>query len=190
MKLILGLGNPGKKYEQTWHNAGFLALEQIRQSQANAFMKFKCSEKFRAEICDGTYLEEKIILAKPTTYMNKSGLATKAIMAFYKIGLPDLWVIHDDIDLPLGQIRVSRNSSAGGHRGVQSIIDEIGTKNFIRFRLGIKKETPVKIPAEVFVLNKIDKESKVIFDAGVGEIIGAIEVALTQGVTEAMNDFN
>lgn len=190
MKLIIALGNPGKKYESTWHNVGFMAIDKLKFSPDDAFLNFKCSKKFNSEICESAYIEEKIILAKPTTFMNKSGLAVKALSTFYKIKPEDIWVIHDDLDLPLGQIRISHNASAGGHKGVQSIIDEIGTKNFGRFRVGIKKEMPTKLAAEKFVLQKIDDQSKLIVDQTIKEVIAAIEVALTQGLTEAMNDFN
>ncbi|MFA6322743.1 MAG: aminoacyl-tRNA hydrolase [Candidatus Buchananbacteria bacterium] len=190
MKLIVGLGNPGKRYEPTWHNVGFLALDKFKSSKDDAFLNYKCSKKFQAQICEGSYLAEKIILAKPQTFMNLSGQAVKAISTFYKIKPEDIWLIHDDLDLPLGQIRISHNASAAGHKGVQSVIDEIGTKNFVRFRIGIKTETPKKIPAQDFVLQKIDKKCNLLIEQTINEIVSALETALTQGVTEAKNDFN
>ncbi len=190
MKLIVGLGNPGKKYDQAWHNAGFMAIDQIQLDQPDEFLKFKNSLKFKAQICEGNNPEEKIILAKPQTFMNRSGQAVKALVKFYKIKPQDLFVIHDDIDLPLGKIRISQNASAAGHKGVQSIIDELGTQEFIRFRLGIKQEQKIQIPAEKYVLQKIDKESKLIIDEVIKKILIALEIALAEGATEAMNEFN
>ncbi|MFA6254998.1 MAG: aminoacyl-tRNA hydrolase [Patescibacteria group bacterium] len=190
MKLIVGLGNPGKKYETTWHNVGFLVIDLLKTKQAGEFLSCNKSKKFKAEICENNSPEEKIILAKPQTFMNNSGQAVKAIGRFYKIKPENLWVIHDDIDLPLGKIRISQNASAAGHKGVQSIIDEVGTQEFIRFRLGIQPITPLKMPTEKYVLQKIDSESKVIIDEVIEKVLAALEIALAQGVTEAMNEFN
>ncbi len=190
MKLVIGLGNPGKKYEETWHNLGFLAVDEIKNKEPEIFCDFKINKKFKSEICENQVAVEKIILAKPQTFMNQSGQAAKIIFDFYKINPKDLWVIHDDIDLTLGRIRISHSSSAGGHKGVQSIIDCLGTKDFIRFRLGIQKEPPIEIPSEAYVLQKIDKQSKIIVDETIQKTISAIEVALTQGILEAMNEFN
>ena len=190
MKLIVGLGNPGRKYEQSWHNIGFLVLDQIAKSKSDEFLKFKKSPKFQAEINEGLNPQEKIILAKPQTFMNKSGLAVKALVKFYKIEPANLWLFHDDIDLPLGKIRISKDASAAGHKGVQSVIDELGYQNFIRFRLGIQKNTPLEIPTEDYVLQKINKDAKVVIEEVMEKILSAMEVALIQGIAEAMNEFN
>lgn len=190
MKLIVGLGNPGKKYEQTWHNVGFMVIDQIQASKPDEFLKFKNSRKHKAEVCDGLNPAEKIILAKPQTFMNNSGQTVRSLAKFYKIKHDDIWVIHDDIDLPLGKIRISQNSSAGGHKGVQSIIDELKTQEFVRFRIGVQPTTPMKIPTEKYVLQKINKDDKVIIDETIETVLGAIEVTLAEGVTEAMNEFN
>jgi len=190
MKLIIGLGNPGKKYEATWHNAGFLVIDLLKTKQAGEFLSCNKNKKFKAEVCENNSPEEKKILAKPQTFMNKSGESVKALANFYKMKPEDIWVIHDDIDLPLGKIRISQNASAAGHKGVQSVIDELGTQGFIRFRLGIQPITPLKMPTEKYVLQKIDKESKVVIDEVMEKVLAALEIALVQGVTEAMNEFN
>jgi PTH1 family peptidyl-tRNA hydrolase len=190
MKLIIGLGNPGKKYEPTWHNVGFIVIDEIQAKDPDEFLKFKKSKKYKAEVCEGTAPEEKIILAKPQTFMNKSGDSIKSLVNFYKIKSQDLWIIHDDVDLPIGKIRISQNSSAAGHKGIQSIIDEIGTQEFVRFRLGIQPIKPMRVSTEKYVLQKINKESKVIIDEMIQKVITAIEVSLAEGVSEAMNQFN
>jgi len=190
MRLIVGLGNPEKKYENTWHNIGFIIIDEIQKAKCDEFVKFKNSKKYKAEICEGISPEKKIILAKPQTYMNNSGQAIKSMMSFYKIETKNLWVIHDDIDLPIGKIRISQNASAGGHKGVQSIIEELGTQEFIRFRLGIQKEPPVDIPSEKYVLQKIDSNSKVALDEMIQTTLSALEIADLQGISEAMNEFN
>jgi PTH1 family peptidyl-tRNA hydrolase len=190
MKLIVGLGNPGKKYDQTWHNLGFLAIDEIQKKEPEAFCQFKASKKFNAEVCESQNDLERIVLAKPQTFMNDSGQSVKSLLNFYKIKSQDLWVIHDDIDLPSGKIRISHNSASAGHKGVQSIIAQLGTKDFIRFRLGIQKEPPAKIPSEKYVLQKIDGQSKIIIEEMMQKMLSAIEVALVQGIPEAMNEFN
>jgi PTH1 family peptidyl-tRNA hydrolase len=190
MKLIVGLGNPDKKYLETWHNLGFIAIDQIAKKYLPESANFKLNKKFKAEISEWNYLEEKIVLVKPQTYMNNSGQAVKALMNFYKIKIDDLWIIHDDIDLPLGKIRISHNASAAGHKGVQSIIDEIGEQGFVRFRLGIQPQTALRLPTEDYVLQKINQEAKVALDDMIQEITSAIEICLMQGVSETMNEFN
>jgi len=190
MKLIVGLGNPGKKYEETWHNLGFLAIDQLEKKFEGEFLKCKNSKKHQAQICENNSPEEKIILGKPQTFMNNSGRAVKSLAKFYKIDPQDIWIIHDDIDLPLGKIRISQNSSAAGHNGVKSIIDELGTKEFVRIRIGIKPDTELNLPTEKYVLQKINKESKIIVEEAIQKACSAIELILAQGVSEAMNEFN
>src|SRR5689334_19392192 len=140
MKLIIGLGNPGKQYENTRHNAGFIILDEIRK--ALDFPEFKFDNKFDAEISTGDYKLEaisyKLILAKPQSFMNLSGQAVKKIMDFYKIPVENIAVIHDDLDIELGKYKLSDDASAAGHNGVQSIIDHLGTQKFRRIRVGIE----------------------------------------------------
>lgn len=147
-KLIIGLGNPGKQYEKTRHNVGFMALDEMAPG-------FKFVKKFNAEIAIG----EQIIFAKPQTFMNLSGQSVQAIMSFYKITPEELIVIHDDLDIELGEFKVQKNRSSAGHNGVQSIIDSLGTKNFSRIRIGIRNPNPeINLSAEKFVLQKFSKE--------------------------------
>lgn len=159
MKLIVGLGNPGEKYKNTRHNAGFLALDFILNDDDN-FMQAKPSHEFKSEMFTFLQGKEKIIFLKPQTYMNDSGQALKIICNFYKLDFTkDLLIIHDEVDLPFGAIRTSQNSSAAGHNGVQSIIENLNTQNFQRIRIGVESRTSKEeIPTDVFVLQNFIAE--------------------------------
>ena len=136
MKLIVGLGNPTKQYEITRHNAGFIILDEIQK--VFSFTDFQINNKFEAEISEGKIQGEKIILIKPQTFMNNSGRALKKVMDFYKILLADIFVIHDDLDIKLGEYKISEDSSSAGHNGVQHIIETFGVQKFKRIRIGIE----------------------------------------------------
>ncbi len=165
MKLIIGLGNPGEEYEKTRHNAGFLAVDKIVSNSEYQLLSVK--QKFNAEISQGAINNEKTILAKPQTFMNNSGQAARAILDYYKINAEDIIVIHDDLDIPLGEFKISKNKNSGGHKGVQSIIDHLGTKDFMRIRIGINVENK-KTPTEKFVLGRFGEDE-------MGEIEGVIK---------------
>jgi len=140
MKVMVGLGNPGPKYEKTRHNAGFIIVEKLQNYLLKAghdFTNFSFIPKHQTELSTGRVQNEKLILAKPQTYMNDSGRAISSLVNFYKINPEkDLFIIYDDIDLPLGKIR-STGKSAGGHKGMESIINSLNTSNIQRFRIGI-----------------------------------------------------
>ncbi|HMN19061.1 MAG TPA: aminoacyl-tRNA hydrolase [Candidatus Moranbacteria bacterium] len=153
MKLIIGLGNPGEKYEKTRHNAGFIALDEIRRLWE--FPEFKENSRFSAQLSEGVRGGEKILLVKPQTFMNRSGHSVKALVDFYKVPLENIVVIHDDLDIAAGEMKISPDSSSGGHNGAKSLIAQLGTQNFQRIRLGIEgseKKKERSIPGEVFVL--------------------------------------
>lgn len=136
MKLIVGLGNPGKEYENTRHNSGFMCLERLRAKLG--FPEFISQKKFSSAISEGTFEGEKLVLAKPETFMNLSGQAVSSLFNFYKCSPQDLYVIFDDIDLKLGEIRVRKDGSAGTHNGMRSVIESLGFMNFPRIRIGIE----------------------------------------------------
>ena len=159
MKLIVGLGNPGDKYKNTRHNVGFMALNFILGY--DGYITARPSHEFKSEMFTWTppvdaseHGENKIIFLKPQTYMNDSGQALQDICNFYKLDLEkDLLVIHDEIDLPFGSMRLSKDSAAAGHNGVKSIIENLGTQNFNRLRVGIEARTSrEEKPTDVFVL--------------------------------------
>lgn len=163
MKIIVGLGNPGKKYNQTRHNIGFEIVDKIQSEfKEYNFTQWSKNKKFQAETCEGFCNDEKIILAKPYTFMNESGQAVQALMNFYKIPPLDLIVIHDDLDLELGKIKIQKNISSAGHNGIKSIIEKTGTQMFWRVRIGIAKSDKQKQGETAkFVLNKFNLLEKI-----------------------------
>jgi PTH1 family peptidyl-tRNA hydrolase len=153
-QLIAGLGNPGEKYQKTRHNIGFILLDLLAE-EMNA--NFEFNSNFNAEIAEFKSGPEKIILCKPFTFMNNSGQAVAKIVNYYKIDLKDILIIQDEIDLPFGKIKFATNSSSAGHKGIQSIVDYLGTQEFQRLRFGINHETK-PLPTEIFVLKNFSQE--------------------------------
>lgn len=194
MKLILGLGNPGPQYQNTRHNFGWLAIDQFRQEAG--FPEWQENAKFKASLSEGEIAGEKIILTKPLTFMNLSGRAAGALSNFYKLPPEDVWVLHDDIDLPLGSLRISSGSGAAGHNGVKSIIEKLGTKDFVRFRLGIASNKKgflssfFKMPSEKFVMQNFSSAEKETVEEITKKAVLAIRTALDQGSKQAQNQFN
>jgi len=158
MLIIVGLGNPGEKYKNTRHNVGFQAIDEIAANFQ--FSIFNFQSIFNAQISKGQIANEKIILVKPQTFMNLSGETVKTLIKNLKLKIKNLVVIHDDIDLPLGKIKISKNRGSAGHKGVKSIIKETGTKDFIRIRIGIQPKEGKPRNVEKFVLRKFNKEEE------------------------------
>jgi PTH1 family peptidyl-tRNA hydrolase len=153
-QLIVGLGNPGEKYKKTRHNIGFILLDSLAQKMG---VSFEFNSDFNAEIAEIKQRKEKVILCKSQTFMNNSGRAVSKIINYYKIDLENLLVIQDEIDLPFGKTKFSTNSSSAGHKGIQSIIDHLGTQDFQRLRFGINQENH-SLPTEIFVLKNFSRE--------------------------------
>ena len=159
MKLIVGLGNPGKEYVNTRHNTGFIFIDRLAKDYKT---KFKLDVKLKCEICDILVNGEKVILIKPQTYMNLSGTSVKLVCDYYGIDINDILVIHDDLDLEVGKIRFRAHGSSGGHKGIQNIIDNLGTEEIKRLKIGIDKvESKYTIN---YVLGKFSKEELSILD--------------------------
>ncbi|HNZ73004.1 MAG TPA: aminoacyl-tRNA hydrolase [bacterium] len=188
MKLIVGLGNPGSQYSHTWHNLGFKTLDCLQNRLAAG--PFKMANKFQAQIATSRIGQEKIILAKPQTFMNNSGQAIAAIANYYKIPISDIIVIHDDLDLPLGAIRVAQNSSAGGHNGVKSVINHLSSQKFSRIKIGVQTTKTKQIAANNYVLKKIGfwdgKKAK----AAVEIAAAAAQELVSQPIEKVMNLYN
>jgi len=189
MKLIIGLGNPGLPYKNTRHNIGFQVLDDFLATSNlfNSVPKFKIEKKFKAEI----FKSDNFILAKPQTFMNNSGQTVKALKNFFKIELENIIIVHDDIDLPIGTIRISQNSSSGGHKGLDSIISNIQSKNFIRLRIGIANGMRKKIPADKFVLQKFNPNDKKILRNKMPNILEALSLLIAgESLAKIQNKFN
>jgi PTH1 family peptidyl-tRNA hydrolase len=181
MKIIVGLGNPGNKYESTRHNVGFMAVD-FMMKEPDQFVMAKPSHEFKSEMYTWFNGDQKVVFLKPQTYMNDSGQALKVICNFYKLDLAqDLLIIHDEVDLPFGTIRRAQNSSAAGHNGVQSIINEIGTQDFQRLRVGIEaRASREEMPTDAFVLQNFT-------DAELEKVRGEILPEIKKMVLEFLN---
>jgi len=188
VKLIVGLGNPGDKYKNTRHNTGFMALDRVAADLE--FPIFILEPKFNAEISEKSINGEKIILAKPQTFMNESGRAVKAIADYYKIATENITVIHDDLDIILGEYKIIRDRSSAGHKGVQSIIDTLGTKDFARIRIGIEPldSSPAgdslgakQILTKEFVLENFEKKEQKIIGETTKKVFEEIESRMFKG---------
>ena len=155
--LLVGLGNPGKEYDITRHNVGFMALDSF--AAANEFGPWVEDKKFKGQVSDKTLGSTRVILFKPTTFMNLSGEAVQAIASFYRIDSQRITVVHDELSIPFGQIRNRIGGQAAGHNGIKSIIQHIGT-DFGRIRIGIKNDISAKADASNFVLGKFTKEEQ------------------------------
>ena len=162
MKLIVGLGNPGKNYQKTRHNIGFMILDAWQaRLQESSCPDWNLSKKFNAEICEFNIKKEKVILAKPMTYMNASGQSVQLIAHYYKIKSHDIIVVHDDKDIDLGKIKIQNEKNSAGHNGVQSIMDHLKTKDFTRIRIGVASQNKRKMTNTAkFVLNKFGLTEK------------------------------
>ena len=185
MKLIIGLGNPGLRYKNTRHNIGFLVVKEISK-------KFDISvkrKKYKGLLGEGLVEGEKVTLLMPQTYMNLSGEAVAGIVKKEKISLPDILVIHDDLDLSLGFIRLREKGTSGGHKGLKSIIEHLGTSHFPRLRVGIAKTRKTGDVVR-FVLTPFDSGEKTILKDAVNQAAGCAITWLTAGPEKAMTGFN
>lgn len=156
MKLIVGLGNPGNQYEQTRHNAGFLALDFFLRDKNT----ITCQSKFKSQICEYHENGVKVFFIKPQSFMNLSGEVVREILAFYKADhANDLLVLHDEVDFSIGTVKEAFAASSAGHNGVQNIMDELGTKDFARVRIGVESRASRNdLPTDVFVLQKFQDD--------------------------------
>jgi PTH1 family peptidyl-tRNA hydrolase len=193
MKLIAGLGNPGKDYAHNRHNIGYRCLNHLAKLYSIEIKRRQC----HSQIGIGNIGDVKVLLAKPMTFVNLSGEAVGPLMRRYKIKATDLIVIHDDLDLPLGKLRLRLGGSAGGHKGIKSIISTLGSKDFPRIKVGIgrpTKEDGTAINDEDAIINYVlsdftPKEDDII-KSSISQAAKAIDSILTEGITAAMNKFN
>jgi PTH1 family peptidyl-tRNA hydrolase len=189
MILIVGLGNPGEKYEKTRHNLGFVVLDALLQDlEPVEKTVWKKDKKFNSQLF---IINSQLLLAKPQTMMNGSGQAVQKIARFYRIKPKDIWIVHDDVDILLGRIKIRQGGAAAGHHGVESIIEQLGTDKFIRFRLGIGHPgRGVEGSVENYVLREFDINEAGEVKITIKKAVEAIQAALEKGLEKAMNRFN
>ena len=193
MKLIVGLGNPGRIYARNRHNIGFMCVSHFAKTQGIRFDK----KQGQARIGTGEVAGNKLIVARPQTHMNLSGESVIRLVNKFNISLNDLLVIHDDLDLPLGKIRLSQGSGSGGHKGVDSIITHLGSLDFPRIKVGIGRPPIIEDSAEdreadivAYVLNDFTPDEKKFITEVIPEVSEAVLCLLNEGLTAAMNKYN
>ncbi len=184
MKMIVGLGNPGGKYLKTRHNFGFMAIDRLAQH-----LEMECNrKKFQSLLCKKTIGQEEVILLKPQTFMNLSGAAVREAVNMYKCALQDLMVVCDDLDLPLGKIRIRRGGGCGGHRGLESIADGLGSTDFPRLKLGVGRPA-VGDPGD-YVLSPFSREEEAMASEAAEKACQALKTWIFEGIDVCMNEFN
>ncbi len=185
MYLIVGLGNPDKKYLNTFHNMGFMCVDRLAQKLGASFTKGECKSVTAHTIVKG----QKVIIAKPVTYMNLSGQAVVELVNKYKIEKGNLVVVYDDVDIPMGNLRIRKEGSAGTHNGMRNIIQLLGTEDFVRFRVGIKKETPMALID--FVLSQLTEDDHSILDKTHDQVAEALEMFVNgEDIDKVMQKYN
>lgn len=185
MKCIIGLGNPGKKYEKTRHNIGFMALDEIAKQHAIQFDK----TKFKCEYYIGLIQNQKVLLIKPQTFMNLSGEGVRPLLDYYNVDYENALVIYDDLDLPTGKIRLREKGGHGGHNGIRSLIEHLGTKEFKRLRIGIGRPVDAT-PIVNYVLKPFPKNEEPDVATAIDTSVKACDMWMNQSFNEVMNVYN
>ena len=184
MKLIVGLGNPGKEYKNTRHNVGFDVVDEYLKKHNQNVNKSKFEGMYSELIING----EKVIFLEPQKYMNLSGESVRQVMDFFKINQEDILVIYDDLDMPVGKLRLRQSGSAGGHNGIKNIILHTGSQNFNRIRVGIDRSKYIKVVD--YVLSRFTKDEQDAINQGIENASDAVIDYLDHGFNHAMNRFN
>jgi PTH1 family peptidyl-tRNA hydrolase len=183
--LIVGLGNPGAKYATDRHNVGFRVVDALARSHSLSFSR----QRAKARVAEGIIGGHRVVLAKPQTYMNLSGTAVSRLSSLFEVPPEQLLVAYDDLDLPLGRLRLRPEGGSGGHKGVRSIADSLGTQAFARLRVGIGRPPGRLDPAD-YVLRPFTKDENAVIDHTIQEAAAAMECWLTEGIRAAMDRFN
>lgn len=185
--LLVGLGNPGSQYKYTRHNVGFTVLDRMALQFGLDFVPHRSFPQY--ESVSGFIRGTPAILLKPLTYMNRSGDAVSPVLNFYKISLEKLLVIHDDLDLPVGGLKFVKGSGTGGHKGIKSIMESIGSKEFLRLKIGIERPLS-SVPVDKYVLSPFLPEESKVLDKVIDICIDGLVYFLEKGAKAAMNEFN
>lgn len=183
--LIVGLGNPGREYRLTRHNIGFMQVDAVAEELGIRFTRMES----KALVTRGDYQGQRILLAKPQTYMNLSGQAVSGLVRFYKIHLDNLLVVYDEVDLPLGTLRIKPKGGSAGHKGMKSIMERLGTQDFARLRLGVDRP-PGRMEAAAHVLQEFTPHEQEIVQEILGRGRDAIFTYIREGLEKAMTLFN
>ena len=183
--LIAGLGNPGPKYASNRHNVGFRCLEHLAAQHSLTFDR----QQKKALVATGSIQGQRVVLAKPQTYMNDSGRAVVPLARFYKVEPEHMMVVYDDLDLPLGTVRLRPEGGSGGHKGMRSIIKHLGAQEFPRLRIGIGRP-PGRMDPAAYVLQDLSTEEEPLLQEVLAHAAAAIEIWLEQGIETAMNQYN
>jgi PTH1 family peptidyl-tRNA hydrolase len=184
VKIVVGLGNPGREYVATRHNIGFMAVDTLAERWGVTAWR----EKFSALMAEHRGAET-VLLVKPQTYMNLSGQAVAAFVRFYKLTVADVIVVYDDIDLPAGRLRLRPGGGAGGHRGIESLFDHLGSDAFARVRIGVGRP-PEYMEAADYVLSRFSSEEQPLMDEAIKRAADAVEAILKDGLAKAANEYN
>lgn len=185
MKLIVGLGNPGKKYDRTRHNVGFMVIDAFCKEKGG---QLATKAKFKGEFAQLSIHGETVLLLKPHTYMNLSGESVRAVQQFYNIKEQDILVVHDDLDLPTGKIRIRQKGSAGGHNGLKSIIQHLSSEQFHRLKIGIDKDP--NIPTVNYVLGRFSKTEQTVIDETISMCVDVLDDWVQNDIITVMNKYN
>jgi len=185
VRLLVGLGNPGKKYAGTRHNVGFIAIDRLAKQYRIKVTK----RKFLSLIGRGEVAGADTLLVKPQTYMNISGLAVRQVVDYFNLSLSDVLVLHDDVDIELGRIKIASGGGSGGHKGMSSVIEQLKANTFPRIKIGIGRPEPEK-PVEEFVLNRFNLHEEEAIDKAIERAVQAVEMVLVRGLEETQTYFN
>jgi PTH1 family peptidyl-tRNA hydrolase len=181
--LIVGLGNPGSRYSRTRHNIGFQVLDEFAGR-----LRLEWKDRAEYRMCSGSIGDARIVLVEPLTFMNRSGSAVRKVADRFNVPPENIIVVHDDLDLDAGRLKIRKNGSSGGHKGVESVIQSIGSKTFIRVKIGIGRDQT--IPAEQYVLMKFRRDELTAIGDSVQKAADSIEAIIADGAEKAMNRFN
>ncbi|MBI5846580.1 MAG: aminoacyl-tRNA hydrolase [Nitrospirae bacterium] len=183
MWLLVGLGNPGTRYAKTRHNIGFMVLDRLAK---NLGLDFR--EKMDYRSCSGSISGHKVVLMEPLTFMNRSGSAVRKVFSKYTVLPEHIIAVHDDLDLEAGKLKIRKKGSSGGHKGIESMIQNLGTQDFIRIRIGIGRDP--FIPTEDYVMSRFRKEEQDLIHESVARAVDAVSCIIDAGADKAMNRFN
>lgn len=184
--VVVGLGNPGPKYENTRHNIGWRCVDML----CNEFSAVEKKDKFHSKLFEGKFKDKRLLLVKPMTFMNNSGTAISEIVSYYKLNPEQIIIISDDVSMDVGRLRIRKSGSAGGHNGIKDIIELLGSDNIPRVKIGVGQKPNPDYDLAAWVLGKFPKEDAEVVDKTLSSAVDAVKTLVTDGIVSAMNKFN